>query len=99
MDSKVPVRQADGSSDRRWIVVTDQGGFSSLGRATDPTDDEVAAAEQVLVARGVGGWLAVAEHSFYEEQFPSCVEVRTLGAPTTTFEAAVDLLRASLPKA
>ena len=84
------VRQEDGRSDRRRVVVTDDGAVSTLGRASDPTTEELAKVEETLVARAIGGWLAVQSHSFHRgPPPPTFVAVRRLAAEGLSFEEAV----------
>ena len=45
--------------ERRWIILADAGRHVSVGRATDPTGDEILTAEEALAAQAHGGWLAV----------------------------------------
>ena len=91
MDSRdEAVRQDDGRSDRRWVLVTDDGAVSTLGRATDPTAEELARVEETLLARATGGWLAVQSHSFHRgPPPPTFVAVRRLAAEGLSFEDAV----------
>jgi hypothetical protein len=88
-------RQTDGASDRRWVVLADDGGYVTLGRARDPSDEEIARAEQQLVSMGRGGWLAIQSHSIYSQVFPGFLEVRRLGEPVITFAEAVEALRSA----
>ena len=84
------VRQDDGTSDRRWVLVMDDGTVSTLGRATDPTEEELARVEEMLAAQGVGGWLAIQSHSAYRgPPPPTFVEVRRVGSDGKTFEDVV----------
>jgi hypothetical protein len=83
------VRQADGSSDRRWVVLCEDGRVSTLGRARDPDEEDIRRAEDGLRAQGLAGWLAVQSHSAYAEPPPTFIEVRPLGTPTVTFTEAV----------
>ena len=83
------IRQEDGRSDRRWVVMTDDGSMSTLGRATDPTKEELASVQDSLAARGIGGWLAVQSHSFDRAPPPpTFVCVRRLGPSGLSFEHA-----------
>jgi hypothetical protein len=95
MPSKSHVRQSNGSSDRRWVVITPEGQVATVGRASDPSENELAALEQALLSRCKGGWLAIQSHSLYQASFPEFVEVRRLGEPAETFESAVQALRSS----
>lgn len=89
--SPPPGRQADGSSDRRWIILCEDGRFSTLGRARDPSKEDVENAEVGLKAQGLAGWLAVMSGSQYATNVPSFIEVRPLACPTTEFSDAVGL--------
>jgi hypothetical protein len=75
-------RQEDGASDRRWVVVSEDGRFSTLGRASDPTDLQIEAAAEALREQGLAGWLAVMSGSPYGKRVPTLMEVRPLASPT-----------------
>jgi hypothetical protein len=84
------VRQRDGASDRRWVVVFDDGSVSTLGRAADPSEEELARIEASLAGRGLGAWLAIQSHSFHRAPPPpDFVAVRRLGPQGSSFEEAV----------
>jgi hypothetical protein len=83
-----PDRQPDGASDHRWVVVGEDGRYVTLGRAVDPTEDELRAVEGQLAAQGIGGWLAVMSASPYGPVMPSLVMVRSLASPSRPWEAA-----------
>jgi hypothetical protein len=51
--------------EKRWIVLTPDGAHMSVGRHTDPSDDEIQIVAQKLRAAGTGGWLAVMEGVYY----------------------------------
>ena len=89
-------RQADGSSDRRWVVLVEDGRFSTLGRARDPSEDEIRRAEEALREQGLSGWLAVMSGSAYGETMPLFVEVRPLADPSTIFTDAVAACQAAI---
>jgi hypothetical protein len=42
--------------ERRWIVLMPDGGHISIGRHTDPSDDEIEAVAGKLRRAGTGGW-------------------------------------------
>ena len=88
------VRQSDGSSDRRWVILMPDGSAATLGRARDPSDEEIRQAEADMEGQGLSGWLAVQSHSLYVEPFPTFMAVRHIGVPAGTFEDAVAALRA-----
>jgi len=47
--------------ERRWVVIGEDGRHATLGWHTDPSEEEINAAEAGLVALRTGGWLAVTE--------------------------------------
>jgi hypothetical protein len=47
--------------ERRWIILGEAGRVVTIGRHSDPTDDELAAAANSLRVTAQGGWLAVTE--------------------------------------
>jgi len=79
-------RQRDGSSDRRWVIVSEDGRYSTFGRASDPTEDEIHRAEEALRAQGLAGWLGVMSGSAHGRAVPSLVAVRPLASPTKSWE-------------
>jgi hypothetical protein len=79
-------RQKDGSSDRRWVIVAEDGRYSTVGRASDPTDAEIRQAEDALRAQGLAGWLVVMSGSAYGTEVPSLVAVRPLASPTKPWD-------------
>jgi hypothetical protein len=83
------------SRERRWIVLGTDGRYVTLGRASDPSEDEVRGAEEALRAQGLAGWLAVMEGNPYVGTAPRLMEVRPLAAPAVPFaEAAEACVRA-----
>lgn len=63
--------------------------YSTLGRHTDPTEEEILAAENGLCQAGLSGWLAVAEGDFHgRHTAPRLMEVRRIGAGEVRFEGA-----------
>jgi len=89
------MRQTDGSSDRRWILLAEDGSFSTLGRDADPTSEKIQTAEDLLRGCGFGGWLAVMSGSPHDPIAPTLMEVRPLANPRRRFsDAAADLLAA-----
>lgn len=83
------------SRERRWIVLGTDGRYVTLGRASDPSEEEVLGAEEALLAQGLAGWLAVMEGSPYVGAAPRLLEVRRLAQPAVPFaDAAAICLRA-----
>ena len=76
-------------AERRWIVLGTDGRHVSLGRNTDPSPEEIEAAEAALLAQGHGGWLAVVGGEYWSRRARlEVLEVRRLGAPAETFAEA-----------
>ena len=74
--------------ERRWVVIAEDGRHATLGRHTDPSEEEIKAAEAALVAAGTGGWLAVTEGVYYSRDAMTVLQVRTLGTPAVTWDAS-----------
>ena len=89
-------RQANGASDRRWIILVEDGRYSTLSRARDPDEDEIARAADGLARQGLSGWLAVMSGSAHADEMPTFLEVRQLGAPKVKFQDAVLACRTNL---
>ena len=53
-------------SEKRWIVLGEDGRHATVGRVTDPSEAEVNAATETLRRTGLGGWLAVMEGRYYD---------------------------------
>lgn len=79
----------DRSAERRWIVLAEDGRYVTLGRASDPSEQEILDAEAALLRQGLpGGWLAVMQGNPYVGRTPSLMEVRRLGQPSGSWGAA-----------
>ncbi|MDU7523817.1 MAG: hypothetical protein E7K72_20975 [Roseomonas mucosa] len=82
------------SRERRWIALGIDGRYVTLGRATDPSEEEVRGAEEALRAQGLAGWLAVMEGNPYVSAAPRLLEVRRLAQPAVPFaDAAAACIR------
>lgn len=77
-------------TERRWVLVAEDGRYVTLGRASDPSEDEILDAEAGLVRQGLAGWLAVMQGNPYVGAAPQLMEVRRLGEPTATFTKAAE---------
>jgi hypothetical protein len=69
------------SRERRWVVVALADGVSThswLGRARDPSEEEIARAAAFACERGILAWLAVTEGVYYSEEPMTAVMVRPL---------------------
>jgi hypothetical protein len=76
--------------ERHWIILGDDGRHVTVGRHTDPTEQEIARAGDALRATGQGGWLAVTEGDYYSPGRPiSVLMVRELATPRQPWESAV----------
>ena len=78
----------DRSRERRWIVLGIDGRFVTLGRASDPSEAEILAAEAALRDQGLAGWLAAMEGNPYVGAVPRLMEVRPLADPAVSFDEA-----------
>lgn len=76
------------SKERRWIVLGTDGRYVTLGRASDPSEEEVRGAEEALRTQGLAGWLAVMEGNPYVGAVPRLMEVRALAGPAVPFTEA-----------
>ena len=76
--------------ERRWAVLGEDGRHVWLGRATDPSAEEVDASEDGLRRAGLAGWLVVTEGDYWSARSPmSLHEVRPLASPSIPFTQAV----------
>jgi hypothetical protein len=64
--------------ERRWAVITADGGHSWIGRHTDPTDAEIEDTREALQRTGVTGWLAIAAGAYYSAARIELLMVRPL---------------------
>ena len=79
--------------DPRWVLLTEAGDHSTLGRHREPDEAGIAAAEAALARAGLSGWIAVMSHSVHARSAPELVMVRPLRDPQLPFEVAVEALR------
>lgn len=79
----------DRQKERRWIILGEDGRYVTLGRDSDPTEDELAKAEIALRAQGLAGWLAIMEGNPHAVAQPMLMMVRPLADPDSTFEQGV----------
>lgn len=75
--------------EKRWLVVTQDGRHATLGRHTDPSPDEVAAAGSQLDTLGVAGWLAVSEGVYYSKTPVILLFVRSITTLEGNWDEAV----------
>jgi hypothetical protein len=84
--------------DPRWILLLDNGEYSSLSRHREPDADDIAAVEKALRQASRSGWLAVMSHSAYEAATPELLMVRPLCDPKRTFDEVVQSFQQRLKK-
>jgi hypothetical protein len=82
-------------SERRWIVLGEDGRHVTLGRHSDPSPDEIAQAEAGLAAQGLAGWLAIMEGNYYQPRKPAVMIVRPFCDPQRPFAEAVEAFQAA----
>ncbi len=75
--------------DPRWVLLTESGEYSTLGRHREPSEEDIIAAESSLVRAGRSGWLAIMSHSVHTLVPPELLMVRPLCNPQTAFVDAV----------
>ena len=83
-------------SERRWIILAQDGRHVTMGRAAPPSEAEVEAAAAALAAQGLAGWLATLDGNYWSRRRVALAAVQTLGdgatldwpAAITAFEAA-----------
>lgn len=78
-----------GELEKRWIVLSEDGRHATLGRYTDPTEDEIQRAAEGLRGAGIGGWLAVTEGVYYSRGRLSVLQVRELVHSEISWQDAV----------
>jgi hypothetical protein len=89
--------KAERSQERRWVVIAADGRYVTLGRHSDPSEQEILDAENALRTQGLNGWLAIMEGNPWVGLAPVLLEVRALAEPTASFaEAAAACLEAIL---
>ena len=76
--------------EKRSIILTPDGGHVSIGRHTDPSDDEIEAVAGKLRQAGTGGWLAVMEGNYYGRRNVTLLMVREIVPAGGRWETAVD---------
>jgi len=84
------------ATERRWIILAQDGRHVTMGRAAPPTEAEVEAAAAALTAQGLAGWLATLDGNYWSRRRVALAPVQILGdsdtldwpAAITAFEAA-----------
>jgi hypothetical protein len=75
--------------ERRWIILADDGRHVTVGRHTDPTEEEIERAGAGLRAISAGGWLAVLEGAYYEPGTVSLMLVKEIAPARCEWDSAV----------
>jgi hypothetical protein len=82
--------------ERRWLVIASDGRHVTLGRASDPSAEDLEQASEALRIQGLGGWLAVSEGQYYGRGKLELLMVRLLAEQSgATWEAALDAFHAA----
>ena len=84
------------AKDPRWIVLTEDGRYTTVGRYREPDEDDISRLEETMRGQGLAGWLAILSQSAYATGKPEVVEVRPLAKPADAFETGRARLLASL---
>lgn len=88
--SDLPVAPSDSENlDLRWIILTETGEISLLGRVAPPSEEELPRHASALLACGMNGWLATMDRSAFSAGQPVFEMIRPLGSPTSLFSDAV----------
>ncbi|PZW36943.1 hypothetical protein C8P66_1528 [Humitalea rosea] len=83
-------------SERRWIILAQDGRHVTMGRAAPPSEAEVEAAAMALAAQGLAGWLATLDGNYWSRRRVALAPVQTLGdGASLDWSAAVDAFDAA----
>ncbi len=74
--------------ERRWVVIAADDRFVTLGRDSDPSEDEILAAVEELRRQGLTGWLATMKGDPYVGPVPRLLEVPSLAHASIAFSTA-----------
>jgi hypothetical protein len=80
------------AKDPRWIVLTEDGRYSTVGRHREPDEADIVCLEETMRSQGLAGWLAILSQSAYAAGLPDVVHVRPIGTPANAFETGRDRL-------
>ena len=80
------------AKDPRWIVLAEDGRYTTVGRHREPDEDDISRLEASMRDQGLAGWLAILSQSAYAAGKPEVLEVRPLATPTDAFETCRDRL-------
>ena len=83
-------------SERRWIILAQDGRHVTMGRAAPPSEAEVESAAAALAAQGLAGWLATLDGNYWSRRSVALAPLQMLGDGTTLdWPAAVAAFRAA----
>ena len=74
--------------EQRWLVVVEDGRHATIGRAFDPSPEELDAAGAALDSEGLAGWLVVSDGDYWGEEPVDLMLVRRLTQRDGSWEAA-----------
>jgi hypothetical protein len=87
-------------SERRWIILAQDGRHVTMGRAAPPSEAEVAAAAAALAAQGLAGWLATLDGNYWSRRRVALASVQMLGdGATLDWPAAIAAFEAARQRA
>lgn len=66
-------------SERRWIILAQDGRHVTMGRAAPPSEAEVEAAATALAAQGLAGWLATLDGNYWSRRRVFLAPIQMLG--------------------
>ena len=72
---------------RRWIVLGQDGRHVTLGRAAPPSAEEIAAASKAMTAHGLAGWLATLDGDYLGRGRVTLAPVQSLAQLALKVEA------------
>jgi len=83
-------------SERRWIILAQDGRHVTMGRAAPPSEAEIKTVAAALAAQGLAGWLATLDGNYWSRRRVALAPVQMLGhgatldwpAAITAFDAA-----------
>ena len=82
-------------TETRWIVLGADGRHVSLGR-TEPSEAEIATANDALAAQGLSGWLARMQGEYYSRRKVTLERIQRIGAEhEADWEAALSAFHAA----
>jgi hypothetical protein len=97
--SKVVNSKSEGfTAERRWIVLAPDGRYVTIGRHSDPSDQDISQIETDLSNRGLSGWLAIMDGNPWDGRLPTLMMVKPIAQPSTAFTEAAERFIAGIAK-